>query len=106
MKASLWAVAQEASAPGASLELEKEGVLATIISLAESCPVLTVKATAYYALGELSSPGVYIYVYYVPSHPHDPTPLTPSILKKGARGKKKEIPLALSNLPNPDIFLF
>ena len=66
-------MAQVASAPGASLELEKEGVLATIISLAESCPVLTVKATAYYALGELSSPGVYIYMYTTSL----PTPMIP-----------------------------
>ena len=77
-------MAQVASAPGASLELEKEGVLATIISLAESCPVLTVKATAYYALGELSSLGVYIFVYYVPSHPH---PHPPQFQRRGLGGR-------------------
>jgi hypothetical protein len=51
VKAALWGVAHVASAPGGSQELEREGVLATLINLAESCPVLTIKATAYYALG-------------------------------------------------------
>ena len=52
VKAAVWGVAHVASSPHGSLQLEREGVLAILINLAESCPVLTIKATAYYALGK------------------------------------------------------
>jgi len=50
-KASIWGVAHVATNPTASLLLEQRGVIASLISIAENCPVLSVKGTAYYAMG-------------------------------------------------------
>jgi len=50
-KAAIWGVAHVATSPTASLLLEQRGVLATLVNIAEQCPVLSVKGTAYYAMG-------------------------------------------------------
>ncbi len=52
VKAAVWGMAHVASAHGGSLLLQREGVLSILLNLAESCPVLTIKATAFYALGK------------------------------------------------------
>jgi hypothetical protein len=52
VKAAVWGMAHVASAHGGSLLLQREGVLAILLNLAEACPVLTIKATAFYALGK------------------------------------------------------
>jgi len=51
-KAAIWGLAHVASSPVASSLLEQEqGVISSIINIAETCPVLTIRATAYFALG-------------------------------------------------------
>jgi len=50
-KAAIWGVAHVATSPTASLLLEQRGIIATLVNIAEQCPVLSVKGTAYYAMG-------------------------------------------------------
>ena len=54
IKASIWGLAHVATSPIGSAELEKEGVLNLLINIAESCQVLTIKGTAFYALGTIT----------------------------------------------------
>ncbi len=53
IKAAIWGLAHVATSPIGSAELEKEGVLNLLVNIAESCQVLTIKGTAYYALGKI-----------------------------------------------------
>ena len=55
IKAAIWGLSHVATSPLGSAELEKEGVLALLVNIAESCPVLSIKGTAFYALGKLSN---------------------------------------------------
>jgi len=50
-KAAIWGVAHVATSPTASLLLEQRGVITTLVNIAEQCPVLSIKGTAYYAMG-------------------------------------------------------
>jgi len=50
-KAAIWGVAHVATSPTASLLLEQRGVIATLVNIAEQCPVLSIKGSAYYAMG-------------------------------------------------------
>ena len=50
-KAAVWGVASVAAAPAAATLLEQRGALAALVSLAETCPVVSLRGTAYYALG-------------------------------------------------------
>ena len=50
-KAAVWGVAHAAAAPSAASLLEQRGALATLVWLAEHCPVLSLRGTAYYSLG-------------------------------------------------------
>jgi len=51
IKAAIWGVAHVATSPTASLLLEQRGILTTLVNIAEQCPVLSIKASAYYAMG-------------------------------------------------------
>ena len=47
----MWGVAHAAAAPSAASLLEQRGTLASLVWLAEHCPVLSLRGTAYYSLG-------------------------------------------------------
>jgi len=51
IKAAIWGLSSVASSNIGAEELEKEGVISLLINLAESCPLLSIKGTAFYALG-------------------------------------------------------
>ena len=50
-KAAVWGVASVAASSAAATLLEQRGALAALINLAETCPVVSLRGTAYYALG-------------------------------------------------------
>ena len=50
-KAAVWGVASVAASPAAGTLLEQRGALAALVNLAETCPVVSLRGTAYYALG-------------------------------------------------------
>ena len=50
-KAAVWGVASVAASPAAATLLEQRGALAALVNLAETCPVVSLRGTAYYALG-------------------------------------------------------
>ena len=51
VKAAIWGLAHVATSIIGCTEIEKEGMLTILINIAESCPVLSIKGTAFYALG-------------------------------------------------------
>ena len=53
VKAAVWALGHVATSVVGSTELEKEGILSLIINIAEACPILSIKGTAFYALGKV-----------------------------------------------------
>ena len=57
VKAAIWGLASVAASSSASKLLEQAGVISSLIQLAESCPVLSIAGTAYYALGLVASSG-------------------------------------------------
>ena len=50
-KAAIWGVASVAASPAAATLLEQRGALAALVNLAETCPLVSLRGTAYYALG-------------------------------------------------------
>ena len=54
VKAAIWGLGHVATSVVGSTELEKEGILSLLINIAESCPVLSIKGTAFYTLGDIS----------------------------------------------------
>ena len=52
VKAAIWGLASVTASNLGAEELEKEGVVGLLTNIAESCPLLSIKGTAFYALGK------------------------------------------------------
>ena len=57
VKAAVWGLASVAASSGASKLLDQAGVISSLVQLAETCPVLSLQGSAYYALGLVASTG-------------------------------------------------
>ena len=57
VKAAIWGLASVAATSSACKLLEQAGVISSLVQLAETCPVLSIAGSAYYALGSVASSG-------------------------------------------------
>ena len=57
VKAAIWGLSSVAATSHACKLLEQAGVISSLVQLAESCPVLSIAGSAYYALGSVASSG-------------------------------------------------
>ena len=57
VKAAVWGLSSVAASSNASKLLEQAGVISSLVQMAETCPVLSLKGSAYYALGLVASTG-------------------------------------------------
>ena len=57
VKAAIWGLSSVAATSNACKLLEQAGVISSLVQLAESCPVLSIAGSAFYALGSVASSG-------------------------------------------------